>query len=380
MLSIYFPPHYSGAAMQGIALAKRLRNRGHCIEFVTIRREGETFEGEHEGFKVWRISMGRSKHQEFGFWWNFFCFMFKRRNNFSILHSHGAYYLNSTVGPISRLFGKKSIVKTSMAKNDLACLGERLSGKIHLFFLEQVHAYIAISKELKDEFIELNFPEEKQFFLPNGVDTDRFKPVDSQEAIKKKVALNLDSFSTIALTVGVFDERKNIAWLINEWIENEGFGTGAILLAVGPQSREDEGGFFLHKIKKLARTRPDLVKVIGHTERIEDFFSIADFFVLPSTNEGMPNVVLEAMASGLPSVVTQVSGCHDLIEEGVRGFFFPPNDVDGLIIALKKLCSSDISALGSNARAFVETNFSLNSLAEEYESLYLKLISEKMAE
>ncbi|MDB4470887.1 glycosyltransferase family 4 protein [Deltaproteobacteria bacterium] len=373
MLSIYFPPHYSGAAKQGLALAKLLRSRGHNIEFVTIRRGDESFEDVHEGFKVWRLAMGKSKHQELGFWWYFLCFMYKRRNDFDILHSHGAYYLNSTIGPLGRLFGKKSIVKTSMAKNDLAGLGKSLSGKVHLFFLKLVDAYVAISKDLQDEFTELKFPEEKVFFLPNGVDTDRFKPVDSQRAIEKKTILKLVENKLVALTIGVFDERKNIGWLIREWINNEGFGTGALLLAVGPQSREDQNGSFLHGLQEIAESRPDLVQIVGHVDRIEEYFQSADFFILPSTNEGMPNVVLEAMSSGLPCVTTKVSGCGDLIEEGVSGYFFPANNSEGLRIALCKILSCDMVKMGFEARNFIEMTFSLCALADQYEHLYLQL-------
>lgn len=380
MLSIYFPPHYSGAAKQGLALAKQLRSRGHNIEFVTIRREEECFEDVYDGFKVWRIAMGTSKHQELGFWWNFFWFMYKRRNDFDILHSHGAYYLNSTIGPLGRLFGKKSIVKTSMAKNDLDDLGKSLSGKVHLFFLKQVDAYIAISKDLQDEFSELNFPPEKVHFLPNGVDTERFKPADPQRVTENKTALGLLAQQPVALTIGVFDQRKNIGWLIQEWVENEGFGTGALLLAVGPQSREDKEGVFLQGLEKIADSRPDLVKIVGHVDRIEDYFQAADFFILPSTNEGMPNVILEALAAGLPCITTQVSGCGDLIAEAVNGYFFPANSAEGLQMSLNRLLSSNIDEMGLAARNFVEKKFSLSFLADRYEKLYLQLSPKLKAE
>jgi glycosyltransferase involved in cell wall biosynthesis len=375
MFSTYFFPHYSVAAKKGLALAKCLRARGHNIEFVTILRGDESFEGEHDGFKVWRLAMGRGKHKEFGFWWNFYKFMRTRKNTIDILHSHGAYYLNSTVGPLGRIFGTRSLVKTSMAKNDLAGLGQRLSGKLHLFFLKQVDAYIAISKELQDEFAELDLPKEKVFFLPNGVDTERFRPADPGQRMAARSLLGLAAQQPLALTVGVFDERKNIGWLIREWVNNEGFRTGAVLLAVGPQSREDKDGVFLQGLKEIAEGHPDLVRIVGHTDHIETYFQAADFFVLPSTNEGMPNVVLEAMSSGLPCVTTNVSGCGDLIQEGRNGLMFQPHDPEGLGEALKKLAQNNGNRLGVNARHFVETNFSLNSLTDRYEALYSQLTS-----
>lgn len=376
MYATYFPPHYSGAAKQAIALAAHLRNKGHHIEFVTIRRQNEAFEDQHDGFKVWRLDIGQGKHREFLFWWNFFKFLYKRKKEFDILHSHGAYYFNSIIGPLGHVFGIKTVIKTSLADNDLAGAGHGLAGRLHLFFLKQIHAYIAISRELQKEFEKLKLPDKKVFFFPNGVDTDRFYPLAPYAKLTKKESLNLNPKQAIALTVGVFDQRKNIGWLINEWLYNNGFDTGAVLLAVGPQSREDKDGSFLLSLKKMVEGHSDLVRILGNTDSIEDYYQVADFFILSSKNEGMPNVVLEAMASGLPCITTDVSGCSDLIIEGKNGFIFPPNDSNGLRLALKQLFSCNRDESERSAREQVKQKFSLTSLSERYESLYFDIWSD----
>lgn len=373
MYSTYFPPHYSGAAKQAIALAKQLRLYGHEIEFVTLQRQGESYATEVDGFKVWRIREGRGKHRELLFWWNFLVFVWHRRDDFDILHSHGAYYYNSFIGPLARIFRKKSLVKTSLANNDLAGLGKGLSGRLHRVFLDQVDAYIAISQELRDEFRELRFPDDRVLFIPNGVDTERFHPLPTAERELKKHKLGFGESSRIALTVGVFDQRKNIGWLINEWVKSEGFCTQAKLLAVGPQSRDDQDGTFLHRLQETARAYPHLVQIVDHVEAIEDYFQIADVFILPSTNEGMPNVVLEAMSTGLPCIATAVSGCGDLILDRINGFLFPPNDSEGLKSTLHQLFSGDVEAYGRASRILVEDRFSMNALAQRYSELYKEL-------
>ena len=377
MYSTYFPPHYSGAAKQAIALAKKLHARGHHIEFATLRREGETFEDSYDSFKVWRLSNGRGKHREFVFWWNFFRFFYSRRKDFNILHSHGAYYYNSIVGPLGRLFRKKSLMKISLANNDLAGLGQGISGKIHHSFLEMVDACVVISRDLQKEVDELRFPSSKVFMLPNCVDTDRFRPPTYLEKLEKKKMFGLSAKQSITLTVGVFDKRKNIGWLIDKWVEHQGFGTGALLMAVGPQSREDKDGNFLRGLKQLAANHPDLIKIYDHVENIEDFYQVVDFFILPSTGEGMPNVVLEAMASGLPCITTRVSGCSDLVDEGVNGFMFQADDAQELHSALSNMLTSDHDHFSHAARKKVEHNFSLQALALAYEDLYCKLISSR---
>ncbi|WP_429885862.1 glycosyltransferase family 4 protein [Geoalkalibacter halelectricus] len=372
MYSTYFPPHYSGAAKQGVALAKELRKKGHKVEFVTMRRNvDEPFSDEYEGFKVWRLEQGRGvKHREIRFWWNFLCFLARRRGDFDILHSHGATYPSSIVGPLGWIFRKPSLVKCSMANNDLAGLGQGVSGKLHRFFLRRVDVCVAISKELVDEFKGYGFAEDKILFLPNGVDTARFIPLSGAEKSKIRQGLELPEQQPVALSVGVFDARKNIGWLIDQWIAHNGFGTGALLLAVGPQSREDAGGRFLDGLKSKADAHPDLVRIVSHVENIENYFQASDFFILPSTNEGMPNVVLEAMSTGLPCVTTPVSGCGDLIEEGRTGFFFQPNDPEGLSLALTRMMASDLQQVGACARTQIETGFSLTYLAGRYDQIY----------
>ena len=161
--------------------------------------------------------------------------------------------------------------------------------------------------------------------------------------------------------------------MIDEWVKHNGFETKAQLVAVGPQSREDIDGKFFNKLKKTAAIYPDLVKIIGYVDSIEDYFQAADFFILPSTNEGMPNVVLEAMAAGLPCVTTKISGCSDLIQERKNGFFFSPNNSLELKEALQRLLSYDLKELGRNARKYIENKYSLEFLAKHYEFLYHKL-------
>ena len=185
MFSMYFPPQYSGAAKQAISLAKHLRTRGHHIEFVTVRWPGLLTDETIDGFHVHRIQPGQgTKHKELRLWWGLFSYAWRRRKDFDILHSHGAYYQNSAVGPIARVCGWKSLVKASLENNDLHRLGESMSGRLHLAFLRLVDVYIAISKNLQQEFLSSGLPEQKVLLIPNGVDTDRFHPADSRTTEK----------------------------------------------------------------------------------------------------------------------------------------------------------------------------------------------------
>lgn len=378
MFSSYFPPQYSGAAKQALSLATHLRGRGHHVEFVTVKWPGLEERDEIDGFPVWRVEEGHgSRHRELRLWWNLLWFVLKRRRDFDILHSHGAYYTNSIVGPLARLVGWKSLVKASLADNDLHGIRNSLAGRIHHAFLGKVDAYVAISHDLEKEFLSAGFPSRKIHCMPNGVDTGRFRPAPGEEKKKLRQSLGLPPDRPLALTVGVFDQRKNIGWLMEEWVKNDAFGAGALLLAIGPQSREDVDGSFIASLKQLADENADAVRLLGHVGDIEWYYHAADLFILPSHSEGMPNVVLEAMASGLPCIVTRVSGVEELVFDGETGFTIDPGDVAGLGNALSSVLNDSHGMMGKNARRIVEEKFSLSTLAQRYEALYQTLTSQK---
>ena len=123
-----------------------------------------------------------------------------------------------------------------------------------------------------------------------------------------------------------------------------------------------------------------MVRIIGHVDSIEDYYQIADFFILPSVNEGMPNVLLEAMAVGLPCIATAVSGCGDLVRDSVNGFLVCPNDTCELREAVRKLFAGDVEALGKASRDLVERHYSMNSLGQRYSLLYEKLHTNSLQE
>jgi glycosyltransferase involved in cell wall biosynthesis len=103
----------------------------------------------------------------------------------------------------------------------------------------------------------------------------------------------------------------------------------------------------------------------------------SDIYVQPSLSEGLPNSLLEAMACGLPVVITRVGGMPEVVEDGVHGFVVSPGDVDGLVQALNKLLS-DISLrqkMGAEGCARIQRELSLDSIADKYITQYNKLVN-----
>mgnify|MGYP001271746331 CR=1 FL=1 len=97
-----------------------------------------------------------------------------------------------------------------------------------------------------------------------------------------------------------------------------------------------------------------------------------DAFVLPSRLEGIPRCLMEAMAAGAPVVASDIAGCRDLIHHGETGLLFPLEDDKRLAEEIVRVASNDVlrSALRDKGRSFILGNFSAESMARQYESLY----------
>ncbi len=381
MYTAYFDPEYSGAALQALTLARELRRCGHHVEFVTNLWPGLANHGEVEGFRVRRVEPGRwRKHREFRLWLNLACYVWQRRRDFDILHSHGAYYSCAIVGPLSKLAGLKSLVKASLANDDLLDLKRPVVGAIHRQMLRRVDAYVAISHDLEREFEAGRLAAEKIHYLPNGVDPERFRPPETGQRDVLRDQLGLPADRPVLLYVGVLDHRKNIQWLVEQWVKHGGFGTNGLLLAVGPASRDDRDRDLRNHLSELAREHPQHFALRDFSADIVPYYQCVDVLLLPSLKEGLPNVVLEAMACGLPCVAARASGSRELVVDGQTGYTYAHGVEEEMAEAVRRCLSPLGARLGANARQMAVERYAIPVIASKYEALYEKLLRRVPAE
>ena len=114
--------------------------------------------------------------------------------------------------------------------------------------------------------------------------------------------------------------------------------------------------------------------MLGETNKVECYYQIADIFLLPSMREGMPNVVLEAMASKLCCIVSNLEYARDLIKNGT-GFKININDKDQFWRTMNRAAADDNlrNEIGENARRVIENNYNLQNVAKKYIELYQRL-------
>jgi glycosyltransferase involved in cell wall biosynthesis len=108
----------------------------------------------------------------------------------------------------------------------------------------------------------------------------------------------------------------------------------------------------------------------GHTDRMAEYLDNVDVVVLPSWyREGIPRVLIEALAKGLPVITTDFTGCRETVEHEVNGLLIPPNDLDALIKAMESMINMDPEArqaMGKAGRAMAEKKFDVKDVVDRY--------------
>lgn len=377
MFSYHFPPHYSGAAKQAISLAKWLKNSGIDSFFITVENGNIKRYDKYDGFDVYRIKEGRGRMKELILWWNLFKLLYKKRKNYDIIHSHGAYYKNSIIGLIGKFFKKGTVVKVSMSNNDLSDIGRGFYGRVHKTFFRMIDLYISISSEITEELNKVIPYYKRLVEIPNGVDTDRFKPATLEQKEYLREILKLPP-GLIFLYVGGISKRKNIEWLIKTWTKFFREAPNASLVVVGPVSREDDKKILFDSISNYLDQHRLKKKIIfrDYTDIIEKYFQASDIFILPSKNEGMPNALIEAMSCGLACMTTKVSGASDLIIDEKTGLFFDTDSEKDFYEKIMWLKDNprERDRIGNAAREMILQKYSLHKISKRYADLYYELL------
>ncbi len=207
---------------------------------------------------------------------------------------------------------------------------------------------IAVSKLVRADLIrEFALPPEKTVTLYNGVDLERFRPASDssiRDMIRGKFAI--PTSAKVVIFVGNGFARKGLGFLIEAWPLVAG---GAFLLVVGADRD-------VLKYERRARELNIGARVIfaGPQPSVETLFNAADAFAMPSLFEPFGNVVMEAMAAGLPVMTSAFSGVSELVPPSMRGFRVEnPTDPGEIALRLGALFDAPAS-LGDEARATAE--------------------------
>jgi glycosyltransferase involved in cell wall biosynthesis len=222
---------------------------------------------------------------------------------------------------------------------------------------------VIVKSDVELQMIRARAAKVNTLLVPNGVDLAAFKP---ENGVPHNGALRL-------LCVGRLIERKGQQHLIAAVKQLTDEGTEVTLDLVGTGDAR-----VANEVQVEALGLKNRVRFLGYVprEQIARCYASSDVFVLPSYNEGMSVALLEAMASGLPVVVTPTGGTAELVESGVNGFIFDWADVNSLTAHLRSLARDRAMVrrmgLASHARA---SSFTWEAAARRYLEIFDRIVA-----
>ncbi|QBQ56502.1 glycosyltransferase [Nitrosococcus wardiae] len=254
----------------------------------------------------------------------------KQHYDFEVLDAHFAY----PDGYAATLLGRwlKVPVTITMRGTESRLANDPQFRRLLCLALQRAQRIFCVSESLKRLAITLGVREEKIQVVPNGVDTGKFAPI-SKEKARQKLGLPLQA--PVLVTVGALVERKGFHRVIELMPQLRQEFPELIYLVVGGSSPE---GDWRKKLQQQAEALglQERVRFLGQfsPEELKVPLSAADVFVLATRNEGWANVLLEAMACGLPVVTTDVGGNAEVISTSNLGEVIPFGDAAALESAL----------------------------------------------
>lgn len=283
-----------------------------------------------------------------------------------ILHAHD-YKTNVLAVLLGRWFGIR--VLTTLHGYGLA------EGRLATYYqfdrwsLQRMDHVIAVSEELHQKLNDLRIPATRCSLIHNGIDTEQFRrrcPV--QEA---KARLGLPGHRLVIGAVGRLTAVKGFDLLIRavDQLLKRGFDVELMIVGDGEDRPRLE-----ELIVQLART--DRIRLLGHRPDIKPIYEALDVFVLSSLNEGLPNVVLEAMALEVSVAASRVGAVSQVVEDGINGLLIEPRQVEDMTRVLAQLLTNPElrQNLQQNARKTVESRFSFATRMDRVRAIYDALL------
>ena len=198
----------------------------------------------------------------------------------------------------------------------------------------------------------------------------------TSEVVARAVALRQASgLSATAFTfvfVGRIVRDKGIDEMIEAFCALHCEGLDVQLLLVGEEEASDR----ISVETRQRITDTEAIHRCGWTEDVRPWYAAADALLFPSYREGFPNVVIEAGAMGLPSIVTDINGSREIIRDGETGLIVPPRDAMALLEAMRTLATdrTRAAAMGANARPLVASRYEQGFVREQLKQFYRSIL------
>ncbi|MDI6780844.1 MAG: glycosyltransferase [bacterium] len=358
---------YTGGAEKILwEIIKRLKDKNFAIKICSLKPKGEYADKiEKMGIEVSSLNI-----RTFPGFRKLFS-LIKEISSFKPDILHCFLYKAIQAGRVTgRLAGVKHILsspRTNYRTKNVVFL------KTDRFLKRFDSSAICESLSTRDFLItHLGYQPDKAITIPNGIDVEEWK---FSEELRKKIRkeMEIDDEIKVIGFAGRIDRQKGLEYLLDASLEIIKERKGKVrFLIVGEGNQLDS-------LKKMADKMgiSEFYIFTGFRNDIKATLSAMDIFAFPSLLEGMPNVVLEAMACERPVIGTEIDGTKEIIDNNYTGILIPPANSEIIQKEILRLLDDEDKAakIGKAARKKMEEKFSIDAMVERYIEFYLSLAS-----
>lgn len=357
-ISQFIPKNIGGTEIATYNIARYLAMRGNEVHIVTPLDKGLPENSIMDGINIHRIKTPDIQLIH-GLFFIFRSYYLMKIINPDILHSQSA----STAG-ITCLFIKKMLKKPFIIYfrgGDINDAG-RFDLLVNKALLSSCDFALALTDDMKNK---ISIDKSKIAVIPNGIDISRFNGIKKEAA---RMSLGISADDKVLLYAGSLRPEKGVSFLIKSVSIIKRDFPDIKLLIVG----DGKDRYEMEKLSKELQLDCN-IRFVGRVknEEVPQYFILSDIFILASLMEGFPNVLLEAMAAGLPIICTNVCGLPEIVSDGKNGYLIDPCDPAAIaekvsIILNDEELKKTISY--NNKKKSIE--FSLEKTAEKLEEVY----------
>jgi glycosyltransferase involved in cell wall biosynthesis len=241
--------------------------------------------------------------------------------------------------------------------------------KIDELCLPHYEAVICVSPDLQERCLACGVPAQRCQLIENAIDTQEYvRHIGAEEAKKR---LGLPPGRALIGAVGRLAAEKGFDVLIRATDQLLKMGVEVELAIVGAGEAEEQLQALISQLG-----RQDRIRLFGYRADVKELYAAMDVFALSSLREGLPNVLLEAMAMEVPVVASRIAGIPQVIQDGQNGLLIEPASVRSLTEALARLLADSALRirLRQAARRTIEEHYSFSARMQKIGALYDKLL------
>lgn len=365
-------PTYGGSGVVATELGKGLADRGHQIHFISYR-EPFRLDAFHPNIfyhEVNVVNYALFEHSPYLLSLAGKLVDVIKFSDLDLIHAHYAIPHASSAIMARQILerkGRYTPIVTTLHGTDVGLIGkDPLMEPLVTFAIDESDGVTAVSAALRRETYDTFDTQKSIEVIPNFVDTARFHR-RKKDHFRKAIAPNDEFILVHASNFRRLKRVDNVIRIFERILQTK--PAKLLLLGDGPERQKAE-----QQCRELGIC--DHIRFLGKQEAVEEIFSIADLFLMPSESESFGLAALEAMACGVPVISSNVGGLPEVVIDGVNGFAREPDDIEGMAEAAYTLLDEPELLAKFREAGIREANevYSLDAVIPQYEAHYAEVL------